>query len=124
MLVIVLAFLFGGTAAFAQDLPSYDAAAAHPRTVVDYFLLCPEFGLASNGALELFPKISPERESFEQRKSLLRQGYSAQDFSVDSVTVDIKDAYIEVKGEQNGLGFAITFVYFDRQGKSNIPAFS
>jgi hypothetical protein len=122
MLIIALCLLFGSAArAPALDLPSYDRVAAHPRTVVDYFLLCTEFGLDGSGALELFPKISPQRESFEQRKSLLRQGYSAQDFSVQSVTIDVADAYIEVRGTQNGLGFTLTFVYFDRQGKSNVP---
>jgi hypothetical protein len=125
MLIIALCLLFGPAArAPALDLPSYDRVAAHPRTVLDYFLLCTEFGLDGNGTLELFPKISLQRESFEQRKSLLRQGYSAQDFSVQSVTIDVADAYIEVRGTQNGLGFTLTFVYFDRQGRSNVPAFS
>jgi hypothetical protein len=36
------------------------------------------------------------------------------------VVVDIANACINIGGEEGSLAFDLTFVYFDRQGKSNI----
>ena len=133
MLIIALCLMLGGAgSAAAQNMPSYESASAHPRTVLDYFLLCQAIDVNAGGRLELAPSLGSEtslpvrggRESFERRKNLLREGYSAKDFSVVSVTIDIPNAFIRIAGVQDGLDFALTFVYFDRQGKGNVPAFS
>jgi hypothetical protein len=126
LLVLMVSLLAGVplVSGRAADLPTYDSVVANPRTVVDYFLLCPQLSLDEAGHLILFPESVDGRQSFDDKKSLLRKGYSARDFSVDAVTIDIPNAFIEIGGEENGLRFTLTFVYFDRQGAPNVPAFS
>ena len=124
-LIVAICLLFcGAGSAIAQELPSYERARAHPRTVVDYFLLCPVLGVDTGGRLDPGSSGPSGQESFEKKKNLLRQGYSAADFFVTSVTIDIPNAFIRIAGTVNSLEYTLTFVYFDRQGKSNVPAFS
>ena len=109
----------------AWDRRTYDQALNDPRkTVVEYFLLCPDIGLEDNGDFYVSPKIAPGRGAFEDRKNLLRKGFSTRSVSVDSAVVDIANAYISISGNENPFLFTLTFVYFDRQGKSDIPAYS
>jgi hypothetical protein len=124
LVIAICLMLCGVGAAAALDLPSYDRAVAHPQTVVDYFLLCPGLGVDSGGRLDPGSGAPAGRESFEKKKNLLRQGYSGTDFFVTSVTIDIPNAFIQIAGTVNGLEYSLTFVYFDRQGKGNVPAFS
>jgi hypothetical protein len=114
---------------FAQAQPwdkrTYDQALADPKkTVVDYFLLCPDIWLDSSGNFYVSPKVAAGRGAFEDRKNLLRKGFSTQGVSVDSVVVDIANAYISISGNVDPFRFRLTFVFFDRQGKSDIPAYS
>ena len=61
------------SAGFAKAQPwdgrTYDEALNDPKkTVVDYFLLCPNIGVNSNGDFNVHDDIAPGREAFEDRK--------------------------------------------------------
>ena len=43
---------------------------------------------------------------------------------MDSVVVDIADAYISISGVSFSNRYKLTFVFFDRQGKGDVPAYS
>ena len=94
------------------------------KTVVDYFLLCPNIGLDSNGDFNVNDNIAPRRGAFEDRKNLLHKEFSTAGLSLKTVVVDIANGYINISGEEGSLAFDLTFVYFDRQGKSGVPAYS
>jgi hypothetical protein len=114
----------GFTQAQPWDKRTYDQALADPKkTVVDYFLLCPDIWLDSSGNFYVSPNTAAGRGAFEDRKNLLRKGFSTQGVSLDSVVVDLANAYISISGKTD-FAFALTFVFFDRQGKSDIPAYS
>jgi hypothetical protein len=122
-----LFFLVSASLGFAQSWENrtYDQALNEPKkTVVDYFLLCPQIILDNDGRLDIFPLYSLDPASFEPKKNLLRPGYTASDFSVDSVVVDIPNAYISISGVFSSKRYMLIFVYFDRQGKSDVPAYS
>jgi len=125
---IVLLLTSGGLG-FAQaqtwEKRTYDQALKDPRkTVVDYFLLCPQILLDNDSRLEIFPLYNSDPAAFEQKKNLLREGYSARAFSVDSVVVDIANAYISISGVDTSKHYKLIFVFFDRQGKGDVPAYS
>jgi hypothetical protein len=112
---------------FAQAQPwdsrTYDEALNDPKkTVVDYFLLCPNIGLDSDGLFNVHDNLAPSRDAFEDRKFLLHKEFSTKGLSLKTVVVDIANGYIDISGDQGG-AFDLTFVYFDRQGKSGIPAY-
>ncbi|MGA2641796.1 MAG: hypothetical protein ABSG21_12950 [Spirochaetia bacterium] len=112
---------------FAQTWTNrtYDQALNDPKkTVVDYFLLCPEILLDNDGRLDIFPLFRSDPASFEPKKNLLHRGYSARAFSVDSVVIDIANAYLSISGVFTSKRYQLIFVYFDRQGKSDVPAYS
>jgi hypothetical protein len=105
------------------DNRTYDEALNDPnKTVVDYFLLCPNIGLDSSGLFNVHDTIAPSREAFEDRKFLLHKEFSTAGLSLKKVVVDITNGYIDISGDQGG-EFDLTFVYFDRQGKSGVPAY-
>lgn len=123
----ILLFFISASLGFSQapgDKRTYDQALADPRkSVVDYFLLCPDFWLDSSGDFSVHPNSAPGRGAFEDRKNLLHEGFSTRGVSVDSVVVDIANAYISISGKSD-FAFTLTFVFFDRQGKSDIPAYN
>ena len=124
-LTVAVVMFVSAVQVFAQGFPSYDAVHNSPRTVVDYFLLCPAFRLDDNGQLTFSREgggVDPGE--FDDKKNMLTSGYKAGDFTVQSAIVDIANAYIRVTGVQDDLPFTLTFVFFDRKGKSNLPAFS
>ena len=122
--LLVVSASLGFAQAQQWDKRTYDQALADPRkTVVDYFLLCPDIWLDSSGNFYVSPNTAAGRGAFEDRKNLLRKGFSTQGVSVDSVVVDIPNAYISISGKTD-FAFTLTFVFFDRKGKSDIPAYS
>jgi hypothetical protein len=129
-----LLFLFVSTSlGFAQTLAwekrTYEQALKDPKkSVVDYFLLCPEITMQDDGRFGFWPIDGVDSAFFpiyfEKKKNLLQKGYSARELSVDSVVVDIADAYISISGVNTSKRYKLIFVYFDRQGKSDVPAYS
>ena len=112
---------------FAQAQPgdnrTYDEALNDPKkTVVDYFLLCPDIGLDSNGDFNVNHNYASRRGAFEDRKNLLHKEFFTASLSLKTVVVDIANGYIDISGDEGG-AFDLTFVYFDRQGKSGVPAY-
>jgi hypothetical protein len=94
------------------------------KTVVDYFLLCPTLRMDNDGRPTFFPLYNSDPALFEQKKNLLHSGYSAPAFSVESVLIDIANAYLSISGVFASKRYKLIFVYFDRQGKSDVPAYS
>ena len=136
ILLLVLAFCcaWGIHAQAIEDL-SYDSVAAKAKKDIrDYFLLCPDivFFRFTEGDSRGFinvrtpddPADVPAR-SFAFRKSLLIPGKKPNGIDVKSVVVDRANAYIHVDAV-NWVGrdypMSLTFVYFDRQDGSRIPA--
>lgn len=125
MRTVIACLLFAGAASlFSQDLPSYAAASAHPKTVVDYFLLCPAITVGDEGDLKTVTGAAMNEKIFEAKKNYLRKGYSTASLKVDSITVDIPHAYIQIDCKGRSYDFALTFVFFDRTGRGSIPAYS
>src|SRR5271157_3756862 len=107
---IVCILLSAATAAFSQDLPSYAAASANPKTVLDYFLLCPSVG----DDLGLAGAATVTEEMFEAKKEAIRKGLKN-----GSVLIDVANAYIRTTGsDDTSNDWVLTFVFFDRKGKS------
>ena len=121
---IACILLSAATAAFSQDLPSYAAASANPKTVVDYFLLCPAISVDKDGSLLITSDSRISEKMFDAKKNFLAKGYSASDFNVGSVIVDVADAYIQFTAYFFMEEIKLTFVFFDRKGKTDIPAYS
>ena len=125
-------FLFtSASPCFSQSWSTrtYEQALKDPkRSVVDYFLLCPEIGMHDDGRFGFWPIDGVDPAFFpiyfEKKKNLLQKGYSARELSVDSVIVDIADAYISIRGVSFSKRYTLTFVFFDRQGKGDVPAYS
>jgi hypothetical protein len=116
---IMCILLGAATAAFSQDLPSYAAASANPKTVVDYFLLCPAIGVDDQEGISLSTAPGMTEELFIAKEDALRRG-----FTDGSVAIDIPNGYLRVTGGGEADNWALTFVFFDRKGKSDIPAYS
>jgi hypothetical protein len=131
----VFIFLLGALA-FAQtpDNRGYDQIAAVPnKTVVDYFLLCPDIVLktydpgtpAELALARVDDKLDTKGADLDFRKSLLAKGAPARGLVVSSALVDQKNAYIKIEGTHQGRWkFSLVFVYFERADKTRIPALS
>ena len=124
LVFVGLLFIAAGSVFSQTALSPYLELARTPKTVLDYFLLCPMFLLDDQGQLAWGSNPELGEDEYNAKKKLLTTGYSVADFRIQSVVVDVPNAYIQVKGQQHGFPFTLTVVFFDRKGQSNIPAFS
>jgi hypothetical protein len=138
LIAFVLVMNAAWLGASPPDTRTYDqVAGADKKTVVDYFLLCPDLvfdtylsGHPDQGRdvfLEDGQKAAPSETSanFEFRKALLVPGRDPdRDLDVESVVIDTANAFIHVTGQarKSHQHFQITFVYYERADKSRIPA--
>ena len=131
----VLAFCCAwGIHAQSVDARTYDTVAAKAKKdVVDCFLLCPEIRFLrfsspdERGFIDVSAPdpANPPTRDFEFRKTLLAPGKKPNGINVKSVLIDRANAYIHIDAV-NWVGrdypMSLTFVYFDRQDGSRIPA--
>lgn len=114
------------------DTRIYDQiASVANKTVVDYFLLCPDIIAKAGdhghlGRLGLAAEddtLDTKGADLAFRKGLLVKGGEAPGIVVTSVIVDVANAYIRIYGTNPGnYEFSLVFVYFERADKSRIPA--
>jgi hypothetical protein len=124
LVIVGLLFITAGSVLPQTALSPYLELARTPKTVLDYFLLCPIFLLDDQGQLTWGSDPELGEDEYNAKKQLLTTGYSAGDFLVQNVVIDTPNAFIQVSGQQHGFPFTLTVVFFDRKGQSNIPAFS
>ncbi len=101
-------------------------AARKPKTVIDYFLLCPDLTFSSD--------IAESASGSSQGQFLMRKyalGLLSPDDEIDSLVhvtqrvIDEKNAFIGVEGWSPDTGhFTLQFAYYERLDKSRIPGWS
>ena len=130
--IAVLSYFFLASGIWA-DPRTYDEVSAVPqKTVVDFFLLCPDLGIQRSPDPSLFEVAlgAPEGgdpaqrgRDFLFRQKLLTKGQVAPGLKVTSVLVDQKNAYIKIEGvHRDRYPFSLVFVYFENAQKARIPA--
>ena len=127
-LLIVLTELVVNAHLFAADDPrTYDQILhTKNKTVVDYFLLCPELSMI-DGLVSL---VGTDERGLDERKFMLNrlnEGVELGNELTDifNVVVDVPNAYIEITGQTLDYGpFTLKFAYYERADKSRIPCWS
>jgi len=130
-LFLVLGFLSLSAGLVAKDLNYDQVDALATKTVVDYFLLCPDIVpvVDDRGETANFQLGDPDDRSLAQvkndlgfRRRLLSPGRVGPGVTVKSVTVDLRNAYLKIDGTRTGRPFSLVFVYFENAKKQRIPA--
>ena len=94
-LVVGLFVVLGAQNAFAQASGPYAVVSKAPKNVVDHFLLCPDIAVTSDGALQMIGTCGNTADMFEAKKELLSGSHKRGNLAVESVIVDISNAYIQ-----------------------------